>query len=151
MPTDADYTRFMQFLPFIFEWEGETFENDPDDPGGATKFGIDQRSHPDVRIRDLTRADAAKIYWKEWCEDGCNNLISPMAEVFFDTAVNCGIGRAVRWLEEAGGRKGEPETMLKLRDAHYYSISIKHKSLAKFLRGWTNRTKALRERFQISQ
>jgi lysozyme family protein len=34
-------------------------ERDPDDPGGLTKFGIDQRSHPTVDINAL-RLEQAK-------------------------------------------------------------------------------------------
>src|SRR6266436_4597543 len=72
---------FTDFMPWILDWEGRIFENDPDDPGGATKFGIDQRSHPNVDIRNLTESQALDIYWSEWIRDGCDKLSSPYAEV----------------------------------------------------------------------
>jgi len=43
-----------EIIPWLFKWEGTYYEDDKDDPGGATKFGIDQRSHPHVDIRNLT-------------------------------------------------------------------------------------------------
>ncbi|KIE59465.1 hypothetical protein A946_01985 [Methylacidiphilum kamchatkense Kam1] len=45
-----------------FDKEGNVVsEDDPDDPGGLTKYGIDQRSHPDVDIKNLTFTCAVKI------------------------------------------------------------------------------------------
>jgi lysozyme family protein len=145
----AEYERLLQFIPFIFEWEGIVYECDPDDPDGATKFGIDQRSHPNVKIRDLTAGEATGIYWKEWLDAGCGDIPSPMAECYFDTALDCGLGRAVRWLDAAGGKRANACVLLCLRDDHYYSIARSHKRAAKFLRKWINRTNALRERFEI--
>lgn len=104
-----------------------------------------------MNIRNLTAGDAAGIYWKEWLDAGCSDIPSPMAECYFDTAVNCGLGRAVRWLEAAGGKRGDASKFLMLREDYYYQLSISHKGLAKFLRGWINRVDALRERFEIEK
>lgn len=141
-------------MPFVLEWEGTKFEDDPDDPGGATKFGIDQRSHPDVDIAKLTEKEAFAIYWKEWISSGCQNLPTPLAQVYFDTAVNCGLGRAVRWMEAARMPRGKSvqqicADILTARDGHYYSLSVAHKQFAKFLAGWINRTSALRSLFKL--
>jgi lysozyme family protein len=139
--------RFLNFMPFIFEWEGETFENDPDDPGGATKFGIDQRSHPDVSIRDLTKEQALDIYWREWNEDGCESKGSPFAEVFFNCAVNMGLGRAKQFdklvLDE------DAKSFLDHQEDYYRQLADAHKRFSKYLKGWLNRTRALRERFGL--
>jgi len=136
----AHSVRFDAFMPFILTWEGEVFENDPDDPGGATKFGIDQRSHPGIDIRNLTKAGATEIYWHEWLEAGCADMPSPMAEVFFNCAVNMGLGRAKEFYATAK----TAESFLTLQEAKYRSIAS-HGSMGKFLKGWLNRTNALRK------
>lgn len=139
---------FLAFMPFIFEWEGETYESDPDDPGGATKFGIDQRSHPSVNIRMLTKDQALGIYWQEWQQNGCEAKGSPFAEVFFNCAVNMGLGRAKQF--DAGLQGEDAKGFLELQESYYRRLASSHKNLAKFLKGWLNRTQALRERFSIA-
>ena len=68
------------------------FEDDPDDRGGATKFGIDQRSHLNTDIKNLTAEQATEIYWSEWVKYGCEHLSPPIDWVFFNACVNCGNG-----------------------------------------------------------
>lgn len=136
---------FTDFMPFILDWEGRYFENDPDDPGGATKYGIDQRSHPGVDIKNLTEAGATAIYWKEWLEAGCAAMPTPYAEVYFNCRVNMGTGRAREFDASASGNA---DKFLDLQEAKYRSIAS-HGSMGKFLKGWLNRTNALRKRFGI--
>lgn len=131
-------------MPFIFEWEGEVFENDPDDPGGATKYGIDQRSHPDVNIRSLTKGQALAIYWKEWNDDGCEAKGSPFAEVFFNCAVNMGLGRAKQFDKNVVGE--DWNGFLDQQEAYYRHLAESNR-FHKYLKGWLNRTTALRKRF----
>jgi hypothetical protein len=143
-PAESSET-FRSFMPFIFAWEGRKFENDPDDPGGATKFGIDQRSHPNVDIRNLTEEVALAIYWEEWKDDGCPSLPRPYAEVFFNCAVNMGKGRAKGFDSVA---KGNASVFLGLQEGFYQRLAQQAR-FAKFLKGWLNRTRALRDRFGI--
>lgn len=154
--------RFLTFIPFIFKWEGEVYENDPDDPGGATKFGIDQRSHPGEDIRHLTKERAEQIYWTTYWAAVRGDLLPPgVGEVCFNIAVNAGIGRASRWLQEYCGvvQDGNvgPKTiaaaeqagaglaprLLDRMEEHYRSIA--HGQLTKFLPGWLNRNNDLRQ------
>lgn len=137
--------RLRQFWPFLMEWEGRAFEDDRDDPGGATKFGIDQRSHPGVNIRQLTEEQAFEIYSKEWDAAGCNDMPSPKAEVFFDTAVNMGLGMA----REFNNPDATAYAMLQQRDGFYRSLAKRRPVMQKFLRGWLNRTADLRARYGI--
>ncbi|MDI1313799.1 glycosyl hydrolase 108 family protein [Prosthecobacter sp.] len=137
---------FRNFMPFIFEWEGETYENDKNDPGGATKFGIDQRSHPNVNIKGLTKDVALAIYWEEWKHDGCPGLATPpYAEVFFNCAVNMGAGRARSFHVIANGN---PSVFVGLQEKYYRRLGAQDKYKT-FLNGWLNRTNALRKRFGI--
>lgn len=138
--------RFLNFMSFIFEWEGETYENDQDDPGGATKFGIDQRSHPTVDIRNLTKGQALEIYWQEWLADGCESKGSPFAEVFFNCAVNMGLGRAKQFDEKVQGE--DARGFLDQQEAYYHRLA-EGRRFRKFLKGWLNRTTDLRRRFNL--
>jgi lysozyme family protein len=78
--------------------------DDPDDPGGHTKWGISKRAYPDLDISSLTVEDAAKIYLRDYAsplrlwrfEDG-------VAFQLFDFAVNSGPRTAVKQLQAAVG------------------------------------------------
>jgi len=155
-------TRFDSFFPFIIKWEGSVFENDPDDPGGATKFGIDQRSHPNVDIRNLTIDGAKAIYLASyWNKIRADEMPPKVGEIMMDIAVNNGSGRAVKWLQEivgvdADGALGPltiaaanasdgdktAQRLLDRRTEFYHSIA--KGKMAKFLTGWLNRNNDLR-------
>ena len=135
--------RFHRILPFIFKWEGG-YENDPDDPGGETKFGIDKRSHPDVNIRNLTQEQAAEIYWRDyWVKNGCEWNTEPVGEVFFNACVNCGAGRA-RTILHALPVPHTAAAFLDAQEAFYRRLTAARPPLTKFLKGWLNRTADLR-------
>lgn len=42
------------------------YVNDPNDPGGETKYGISKRSYPHVDIKNLTEDDARKIFVEDY-------------------------------------------------------------------------------------
>jgi len=127
-------------IPFLWEWEGTVFENNPDDPGGATKYGIDQRSHPNVNIKNLTAEEATDIYWQEWVKDGCEHLPAPLDWLFFDAAVNCGLGRAQQFLN-ASAR--DPKKFQQERSDFYTRLAEQKPRLAKFKKGWLARVNDL--------
>jgi len=139
--------RFLDFLPFLFKWEGG-YDNDPEDPGGETKFGIDKRSHPDVDIRHLTKEQATEIYWRAyWVKYGCEWLEQPLGEVFFNACVNCGPARA-RLLLQGLPIPWAAGPFLDGQEAFYRRLAAARPPLQKFLKGWLNRTADLR-RFAI--
>lgn len=77
-------------------------EHDPSDPGGETRFGIDQRSHKGVDIDNLTESDAVAIYHAtEWTSINGDQLPPSISTQLLDTAVNPGIAPACHWLQEA--------------------------------------------------
>lgn len=137
---------FEAFFPFLMTWEGEVYEDDPNDPGGATKFGIDARSHPGIDIKNLTKEKAKAIYWKEWLEAGCDRMPSPYAEVFFNCAVNMGLSRAEEFSAKSNG---DSDHFLTLQEQKYRSLGASPKRKI-YLKGWLNRTTALRKRFGIA-
>jgi lysozyme family protein len=159
-------SRFTKFMPFIFKWEGG-YDNDPDDPGGETKYGIDKRSHPNEDIKNLTKERATEIYFSDYWRK-CGELPPGVGEVVFNIGVNCGNARAGKWLQQAINRQDKvraiaedgkigpmtiaaanlcdgpllTEMLLDRTEAHYRSIA--RGRLAKFLRGWLNRNNDLR-------
>lgn len=155
--------RFQKWFTWILKWEGVVFENDPDDPGGATKFGIDQRSHPNEDIRSLTRERAAEIYWSEyWTKCRAHEMPLKVGEVVANIAVNAGHGRASRWLQSIVGtvpdgiigkatleavNRWNPDklanALLDRTETHYRSIA--KGKLSKYLTGWLNRNNDLRK------
>jgi len=159
---------------FIFKWECEfdsqgnvVSEKNPKDPGGLTKFGIDQRSHPDMDIESLTDNLAVSIYMDEYKRDGCDSFFSPLDLAFFDTAVNSGATRArlclQRALEVTADGVIGPQTkdaLLKVppamaaaglidqRDKFYIALA-EQKTYSDFLNGWLNRTHDLRKYLKL--
>lgn len=123
-------------IPFLWEHEGTVFENDQDDPGGATKFGIDQRSHPSEDIRNLTEERATEIYWNEWIKYACDHFPQPIDWIFFDACVNCGLSRASKFLN-ASGR--DPRKLQQERRGFYNRLAEQKPVLKKFLKGWMAR------------
>lgn len=134
--------RFLHMWPFIVEWEGSAYENDPSDPGGPTRWGIDHRSHPNVDIRNLTEDQAKQIYWDDyWQKNGCEEKGFPLGEVYFNACVNCGSGRAMKLLSESGN---DASKFLDAQAAFYHRLVQARPKSVKYLRGWLNRVNSLR-------
>jgi len=135
---------------------------DPDDPGGKTKYGISQKSYPDIDIENLTIPQAKIIYdvdyWSpmnlERIKD--KNLILTM----FDMAVNIYHTRAIRILQRLIGTKSDgimgPITLAvtnneldkgrdlfseyKLERIRFYLYRVKVRKInQKYLYGWIKR------------
>lgn len=140
--------RFLAMIPFLWEWEGTKFENDPDDPGGATKFGIDKRSHPHEDIRNLTETRAKEIYWDEyWQKNRCESFPAPMGEIIFNTCVNCGAGRVAKIF--AAGGKAPNSFLYELAD-FYRRLATARPASHKYLKGWLDRTRGLAKFLKVS-
>lgn len=92
---------FNRALNLILDHEGG-YVNDPKDPGGETNFGISKRAYPHLNIRDLTKAQAAEIYRKDYWNKIRGDSIDPsVAIVAFDIAVNMGVSVAIKMLQYA--------------------------------------------------
>lgn len=93
---------FKQAVAHIFMYEGGLVDH-PRDPGGITNYGISLRAYPDLGadgIRKLKREDAEKIYKRDyWDACRCDELPGPLRLMVFDTAVNQGVGYAIRALQ----------------------------------------------------
>jgi lysozyme family protein len=157
-------------------------EEDPDDPGGVTNYGIDKSAHPNLtadQIRNMTEDEAVEIYFTgEWPASHAGELPVPLGEISFDMTVLDGAGRAMRALQNACGLTGTDidgawgpitlaaatatakdkdadrlmraaDRMLDWRAARYHNLVEEHPKLAKYLKGWLNRTDALREFLKV--
>ena len=165
-------------LNFVLRWEGTTREDVPGDPGGKTFSGITQADYaayrkehglPALDVFQATGEQIAAIYREHYAVPvHFEELPYNLAVVLFDTAVNCGLGRAVCWLQGVVGVTVDgafgPKTLaatkyyiaqhsaallasgvLLRRDSFYRKLGRPGTTLNKFLKGWLNRTAALRK------
>lgn len=94
---------YKKALDIVLGFEGG-YVDDPDDPGGETKYGISRRSYPDLDIKALTHQKAEEIYRADyWDKCKCGELPCGVDLVVFDAAVNQGPGFACRALQQAAG------------------------------------------------
>ncbi len=78
------------------------YSNDPNDPGGETKYGIDKATYPNVDIKNLTIDDAKAIYWRDWWAPLLNHGVPPKTLAkLFDVSINIGKGRAYKFVQRA--------------------------------------------------
>ena len=74
------------------------------DPGGETKFGISKRAYPGEDIPHLTLERARALYLRDyWGPAGCDAVPDGLRFQLFDMAVNSGVGRAIKTLQQAAG------------------------------------------------
>jgi len=173
MASDA----FQASLPFILKWEGG-FVNNPNDPGGATNKGVTQKVYDQWRasqglsargVQQLGDDELQAIYESGyWLPPHCDALPSPLDLAQFDTAVNMGPGRAVRFLQQAVGTTADgnfgPGTeqcvagcdlgatlanYCNTREAYYRDLVQRNAKLSVFLTGWINRLNALRKQIGL--
>ena len=110
-------------------------DRDPRDPGGTTKFGIDQRDHADVRVENLTLEDAVKIYQEDWEKNEVWKHEPCFAVACMDLGTLFGRQLSQTFTTNA-------DTLERLRDMFYgrvQEIQNENPSLGVFVRGWTNR------------
>ena len=86
------------------------FSNHPDDPGGATMYGVTEavaRAEGYTgAMRDLTLDFAKQVYRKRyWDACRCDQMPDQLRYPLFDAAVNSGPGQAIKWLQSAVGVK----------------------------------------------
>lgn len=164
--------RIDKFLQIILSNEGGAkYTNIPSDSGGETKFGIadmadgvrdgmtdtDFDGKPDTKIKDLTLEQAVRKYRKIYYDPVKADMIRDelLALHVFDFAVNAGVGRSVKTLQQIVGvtqdgllgaktlekvnTGGWTQKFIDARIAYYKKIGTGKN--AKFLNGWLNRVR----------
>lgn len=80
------------------------YVNDPQDPGGETKFGVSKRAYPGEDIKNLTMERAKFLFQRDyWEKCHCDALSWPWAISVFDCAVNEGPAMALHLLAKYQG------------------------------------------------
>lgn len=98
---------FNEALTIVLRHEGGYVDH-PDDPGGATNFGITERTARahgySGDMRDLPLSMVQEVYRKSyWERCRCDDLPEGCRFDVFDAAVNSGVTRASIWLQEVVG------------------------------------------------
>jgi lysozyme family protein len=143
---------FESDILIIYQNEGGK-SDDPRDPGGRTNKGVTNRVYrawkkdPTADVWNATDAELNQIY-KDlyWTLAGCESLAEPLALVVFDTAVNCGVGRAKQFLIKAQNEVGPGTALfyLDIRSQFYNDLVAQRPALSVFLKGWQKRVSRLR-------
>ena len=161
-------TNFDFAIDFVFAAEGYV-SNHKADSGGLTKYGIAQKSHPDINVRNLTLEGAKEIYRKEyWNACRCEEFERNVGLYVMDFAVNSGTVTAAKALQTCvnlltSGKADSPlivdgkigpktvEAVKRVdantlvaalhayRSTFFLNIVKKNSSQNVFLRGWMNR------------
>jgi lysozyme family protein len=162
---------FEPALAWMLPHEGG-WSNDPDDPGGATNYGVtlttaQRHGVPDKEaLRTISMDQVANIYRQDyWVWEGVDD--QRVATKLFDLGVNLGVRSAVRLLQdglntlgaflETDGRLGPqtlmaansvaPEKLLQvlcLEAAQHYQAIVANRPVSqKFLKGWLTRAAAV--------
>ena len=154
MLNNKEYQRALQ--EYAIPNEGG-YVNDPQDPGGETKFGISKRYHPNEDIKNLTRERANALLYKEiWNWNGINTLPSEIIGVVFDHGIRTSPQNAIETTHRALGIDPIGDiigktTLSRLKNMDYNEFLHKYKELVKeqdkqrsgygrFGTGWDNRT-----------
>lgn len=134
-------TRFQAALAFTLTWEGG-YVNHPADPGGATNYGITQRTYDNYRrrlglderpVKQIDAEEVSAIYHRDyWLAAGCDQHPPAFAAALFDATVHSGPGNSLRWAHEAAGdwRRLNTIRLRFLTDLSTWPV---------FGRGWTRR------------
>ena len=148
-------TTFNEAIGLVLKHEGGLVD-DPADSGGITKYGISKRAYPDIDIKNLTIEKAKEIYRQDyWLKSYADKLPIDIRYIHFDTAINCGLKRAAKILQESIGGiaidgiignqtlSNAPKTNIYkygiYRLEFYNYLVSKKPSQVKFIKGWTNR------------
>lgn len=163
---------FQVALARCLKFEGSEFVNDPDDLGGATRYGITQTTYnrfrtgkPARSVAEISANEISEIYFKMyWLPSGCTQLPTPLSQVMFDTAVQFGVGDAVRMLQFLVGTTPDgifgrltlnaiiqtgtkanflARAMVVMRKLRRHERVLENAKQKKFLQGWLNRDNQL--------
>ncbi|MCS6290369.1 MAG: hypothetical protein H8K10_15545 [Nitrospira sp.] len=157
---------FEQAVQVVISLEGGLSQH-PADRGGVTKYGISQRSHPNLDIAALTEADAKAIYHGEYWHPLFDRITDQAkANKIFDLCVNlgpkCGVTLLQRAINDERGAHGHVDVdgqfgaqtlmvvnLMPVRQflrtvrahqvRHYVDLALKDASQLAFLDGWIKR------------
>lgn len=94
--------------PWILNMEGDEFVNDPDDPGGATKYGVTEavarafgwRGRMDHLTEEFAISVAKERYWDAMRLDQIAAHCVPLAAEMFEAGYHMGVYWPSVWLQQ---------------------------------------------------
>lgn len=105
-------SRIDECLKFTLKWEGG-YVNDPDDPGGATNYGVIQETYDKYRdgkglekqsVKKISKEEYTEIYRKSyWNAVKADKIPAPLDLVMFDSGINNGMRTSIKWLQASVG------------------------------------------------
>ncbi len=153
---------FEKAMITVFRTEGDCI-NDPDDTGGYTCYGISQNNNPEIDVRNITRNDAEDIAYQKYYKNYNINQLpdNSRGNVFmlgWGAGTSTGIRRFCKFLGIPEKNKIDPEIVSAtenyrgdihndfLDDQQQFYIEIsKRGNNKKYLKGWMNRIRLMRE------
>lgn len=143
------------------------YANDPNDPGGETKFGISKRAHPHLDIGSITSDQAKEIFKADYYDSVGGDVIMKinpgLAAHVSDMAFNAGPKAAIKLMYDAVGLPREsqitPELIDKLSEGENlvkdYSVArLKYYAglgnASTYIKGWTNRVNNLNKALKVT-
>lgn len=131
-----------------FDAEGG-YSNNPDDPGGETKYGISKRAHPELDIKNLTLEEAIDIYRSDyWDFYNLDAYPSPLCICLLDAYVQHRPSVVKPMISQCNG---DWRVFVILRRAFYDRLIQKNPSLAWARKGWKNRMDLLVKYCQMQE
>ena len=165
----ADYKKL---VPFVLKYEGG-ISDDPQDAGGFTNKGITLKTFRSIYGKDKTKEDLINItdeqwgkifkeyYWDKLKADDIES--QSVANISVDWAYNAGVSTVAKKIQNIIGTKPDGivgsgtlklintkdskelfEQIKAARIMFYKKLVEKKPTNAKFLKGWLNRTEAIK-------
>ena len=165
----ADYKKL---VPFVLKYEGG-ISDDPQDAGGFTNKGITLKTFRSIYGKDKTKEDLINItdeqwgkifkeyYWDKLKADDIES--QSVANISVDWAYNAGVSTVAKKIQNIIGTKPDGivgsgtlklintkdskelfEQIKAARILFYKKLVEKKPTNAKFLKGWLNRTEAIK-------
>lgn len=155
---------FNRAFDLLISHEGG-FSNHPDDPGGATMYGVTEKvaraNGFTGNMRDYTLDMAKAVYRKSyWDACRCEQMPNEIRYPLFDAAVNSGPVQSIKWLQQALGVKSDgiigPVTLKTTLEANPYALRqamigkrlrfmTDLRNWPSFSKGWSRRIAAILE------
>ena len=142
---------FTKMMKYILKFEGGFTMIDP----GGTNYGIMQVNYNSYRashsmkkqsVLFISTSEVYELYYYDYyLKSGSDTLNICLSFVNFDTAINCGIGQAAKFIKKVLMLPDRENAVkyITLRDQLYSWLAI-HKNKQRFLKGWLNRTKEIK-------
>lgn len=173
--TDRRLTpEYHRIMSFVLKWEGSKFTDDPADRGGPTRYGVIQERYNQYRkanklpiqsVRFIARPEVDQIYSLYYWTPVKGWLFHPkVGAAVMDFGVNSGPSRSIKYLQwslnhKQTGRLNDldiqaayaqnPLTLaldlIAKREGFLRGIVRGNPSQQKFLTGWLNRTRDLKQ------